>query len=173
MSKAIVIKNASPADLMALKSLRAQALIDEPLAFSKSPHEYSKYSDEQIINMISASNKSSSTLLAFDHSQCCIGMIGYHINLTRSKLAHAAEVNGLYVKKESRNLGVATLLVKSLVSSLKQNNSIKCVYLSVNECNGPAINLYKKFGFKEWGRQPSVLNVSGTYYDLIHMFIKI
>jgi RimJ/RimL family protein N-acetyltransferase len=173
MNNEIVIKYASPADLMALKSLRAQALIEEPLAFSKSPQEYSKCSDEQIIHMLSPSNKSSSTLLAIDQSKCCIGMIGYHININRSKIAHAAEVNGLYVQKKSRNLGIATLLVNSLVSSLKQNESIKFVYLSVNACNNSAINLYKKFGFQEWGRQPSALKVSGTYYDLIHMFLKI
>ena len=61
------------------------------------------------------------------------------------------------VKKDYRRQGIATLLLKHILSLCKQK-SLKAVNLEVNEENFSAISLYQKFDFKECGRRKQ-------YYD--------
>lgn len=56
-------------------------------------------------------------------------------------------IMGLYVEPEHRLKGVAENLIKKTISELK-NKKFKKVYITVFETNTPALNLYKKIGFK-------------------------
>ena len=56
----------------------------------------------------------------------------------------------IVVKKNYRNNGVGTLLLENLISLCNELN-LQSLSLEVNEENLPAINLYKKFGFKDIG----------------------
>lgn len=58
-----------------------------------------------------------------------------------------AYITYVYCKKEYRKLGIANQLIKNAFEKLKENN-FKSVSLEVTTDNVPAINLYKKFGFK-------------------------
>ncbi|PAF51835.1 hypothetical protein BKH43_00965 [Helicobacter sp. 13S00401-1] len=51
-------------------------------------------------------------------------------------------IDKLYIKKEHRDKGVATKIIKSLASSFK------IIWLYVNKNNINAIKFYEKFGFK-------------------------
>lgn len=57
------------------------------------------------------------------------------------------ELNYLVVEKKFRNQGIAQSLIEQLFEFSKLNN-IKNITLEVNKNNIPAINLYKKNGFK-------------------------
>ena len=54
----------------------------------------------------------------------------------------------IVVKKDFRNQGIASLLLKELINLSKSLN-VKNLFLEVNEKNTPAILLYNKFGFKK------------------------
>ena len=61
-----------------------------------------------------------------------------------------ADIMNIVVKKNYRNNGVGTLLLENLISLCNELN-LQSLSLEVNEENLPAINLYKKFGFKDIG----------------------
>ena len=61
-----------------------------------------------------------------------------------------ADIMNIVVKKNYRNNGVGTLLLENLILLCNELN-LQSLSLEVNEENLPAINLYKKFGFKDIG----------------------
>ena len=70
-----------------------------------------------------------------------IGFIDYSIIYER------AEVNYIYVDKNYRNKGIASLLLREMFDSVKDKNILNAS-LEVNKNNNAAINLYQKNGFK-------------------------
>lgn len=61
-----------------------------------------------------------------------------------------ADLMNIVTRKTYRNQGIATLLLKNLIS-LSESLNVTSITLEVNEDNFNAISLYKKFGFKEIG----------------------
>ena len=57
------------------------------------------------------------------------------------------DIMNIVVKKGYRNKGIGSLLLENLLLLCNKSN-LKSLSLEVNEKNIPAINLYKKFGFK-------------------------
>lgn len=68
-----------------------------------------------------------------------------------------AELNNIVIKKTERGKGLSSLLLKELIASAKAKNC-KYINLEVASTNEIAINLYKKFGFKQVGIRPKYYN---------------
>lgn len=68
-----------------------------------------------------------------------------------------AELNNIVIKKTKRGNGYSSLLLKKLIDIAVQK---KCNFfnLEVASNNEVAINLYKKFGFKQVGIRPNYYN---------------
>ncbi len=67
-----------------------------------------------------------------------------------SIILDTAELNNIVIKKTKRGNGLSSLLLEELIKIAKSKNC-KMVNLEVASNNEIAINLYKKFGFKEVG----------------------
>lgn len=67
------------------------------------------------------------------------------------KLAHQCEF-GIIVAGEHRNKGVGSQLLKNVIHLAKEQFRIELLHLQVYAEN-PAIRLYQRFGFEEFGRQ--------------------
>jgi len=67
------------------------------------------------------------------------------------KLAHQCEF-GIIVSPKCRGQGVGSELLNSLIHLAKETFKIELLHLQVYQDN-PAIRLYERFGFKEFGRQ--------------------
>jgi RimJ/RimL family protein N-acetyltransferase len=73
------------------------------------------------------------------------------------------------VDEKYRGQGVGTILLKSLMKKAREKFHIELIHLEVYEDN-PAISLYKRLGFVEYGRHPRYLKeMDGTYYDKVMM----
>lgn len=83
------------------------------------------------------------------------------------KLAHQCEF-GIIVSKECRNKGIGAKLIQSLMHLAKEQFRIELLQLQVYTDN-PAINLYKRFGFREFGRQSHWIKDHGEYVGRIFM----
>lgn len=68
-----------------------------------------------------------------------------------------AEIMNIVTKKSMRNLGIGSYMLENLISICKKNN-IKLLNLEVKNTNSIAINLYKKYNFREVGLRKK-------YYD--------
>ncbi len=62
-------------------------------------------------------------------------------------------ITNIAVDEGHRNKGIGSLLLEGLIKICKEWNS-KSMTLEVRESNEEAKNLYKKYGFKEYGIRP-------------------
>ncbi|CUI16153.1 Acetyltransferase, GNAT family [Candidatus Protochlamydia naegleriophila] len=83
------------------------------------------------------------------------------------KLAHQCEF-GIIVGQGFRNQGVGTYLMNSIIHLAKEKFKIELLHLQVYAEN-PAMNLYKRFGFKEFGRQNSWIKEQDRYVGRVFM----
>jgi len=83
------------------------------------------------------------------------------------RLAHQTEF-GIIVGEGYRNKGVGSRLLTSLMQMAKENFHIELLHLTVYAEN-PAIHLYRRFGFEEFGRQTHWLKDNGVYSGRIFM----
>lgn len=83
------------------------------------------------------------------------------------KLAHQTEF-GIIVGGGHRGQGVGSQLLTSGMRMAKEAFNIELMHLTVYAEN-PAIRLYRRFGFEEFGRQTHWIKDEGVYYGRIFM----
>ena len=89
-------------------------------------------------------NADNSNYLIAKLNQKIVGFAGIKI------LMDEADIMNIVVKKDSRNQGIGSLLLKELINLAKKLN-LASITLEVMEENYSAIHLYRKFGFKQVG----------------------
>lgn len=89
------------------------------------------------------------------------------------KQAHLGQL-GIGVLHDYWNMGIGRRLVTAAVRWAEQHKDIEIIHLSVFSNNERAIQLYRNFGFEEYGRMPQgVRQQDGTYGDTILMSKRI
>ena len=93
---------------------------------------------------------------------CTLNLMPYR------KLMHQCLLS-IVVEKNHRSHGVGTLLLNNIIHLAKEQFKMTHLYLEVYQGN-PAIHLYKRFGFKETGRQDYFVRLpDGSYIGKIIM----
>ena len=81
---------------------------------------------------------------------------------------------GLILHKDYRGEGLGEQLLKTTIEEAKSALSgLRIIELSVFGNNHVAQSLYKKVGFKEWGKLPGGLLYKGEYIDHVSMYYPI
>jgi RimJ/RimL family protein N-acetyltransferase len=83
------------------------------------------------------------------------------------KLAHQCEF-GIIVGTDYRNMGIGTYLMNNILHLAKEKFKIELIHLQVYAEN-PAMNLYKRFGFKEFGRQERWIKEEDRFVGRVFM----
>ena len=83
------------------------------------------------------------------------------------KLAHQCEF-GIICSPDFRGLGVGSQLLSNLMRLAKEEFGIQLLHLQVYAEN-PALRLYKRFGFREFGRQTCWIKEGGAFVGRIFM----
>lgn len=109
------------------------------------------------------SYSNSKYIVAKTSNNTIVGFAGIKIILDE------AEIMNIVTKKSNRGKGIASLMLKHIISNCK-NNNIKIINLEVNCQNTIAINLYKKYNFKEVGLRKKYYN---NTYDAILMSLTL
>lgn len=78
------------------------------------------------------------------------------------KLAHQCEF-GIIVAPDMRGKGVGTSLINNLIHLAKENFNVELLHLQVYAEN-PAIRLYQRMGFREFGRQTHWIKENEDFY---------
>jgi RimJ/RimL family protein N-acetyltransferase len=90
----------------------------------------------------------------------------------KKKMAHTGEF-GISVHPHHQGKGIGKKMIEHLLLWAKDHPQIEKVNLGVFASNQAAIDLYKKCGFKEEGRQlKAIKQPSGEYTDLVLMSIE-
>ena len=137
------------------RTLRLEALKNDPTAFGSSHEEDIRLPPKEWKRRIR------SVLFALVDNKP-IGMIVLHFE-SKIKTKHIANIYGVYVKNEYRNLGIGTKLLESAISLAKKNKGTIKIDLNVNPKQKAAVNLYKKYDFKPVGILKKDLCINGKF----------
>lgn len=95
-----------------------------------------------------------------------VGMANLYISPFQ-KLKHQS-LFSIMIDKDHRGQGLGTILLENLIRFAKEEHNIEVLHLEVYDGN-PAIGLYKKMGFKEYGRHPLFIKLEDGYVDKVLM----
>jgi ribosomal protein S18 acetylase RimI-like enzyme len=91
-----------------------------------------------------------------------VGTAGFSIQQGQPN-AHKGRLWGMYVRSNSRNLGVGRLLLSAVLDVAREN--VELIQLSVVRENRPARRLYESAGFLEFGVETKASKYADKYYD--------
>jgi len=129
--------------------------------------EESKYLNDQLKKI---DKREEVKLLVFNNNKL---MAVADINL-KDKIESHVGVFGITVAKEFRNQGIGKLLMNLVFKEAqKKIPSLKIVTLGVFANNPIAKEMYKKFGFVEYGKLPKGLVHKNQFIDHVFMFKKL
>jgi RimJ/RimL family protein N-acetyltransferase len=96
-----------------------------------------------------------------------------HISRLPSKHSHRASIGVALVKDvRGRGLGEA-LMRKTIEAGSKRIKGLECIELSTFAYNERAQSLYKKLGFREFGRIPRAMKEGQQYFDELLMRLEL
>lgn len=91
----------------------------------------------------------------------------------RKKQAHVGDL-GIAILHQYWNMGIGRRLMTATMRWAEQHAVLEIIHLGVLVSNERAIQLYRNFGFQEYGRLPGGLKqADGTFGDLINMFKRV
>ena len=83
------------------------------------------------------------------------------------KRAHKGSLWGMYVRQDSRGIGVGRQLVEAVFDLARQR--VELIQLTVVRDNEQARRLYMSLGFVDYGLEKNALKQGGRYYDEVLM----
>lgn len=98
--------------------------------------------------------------LTVEMNQKPVGISTVYIQ-SYKRIRHQSEF-GIIVDHECRGRGVGSFLLSSILKLAKFQFHLELIHLQVYQDN-PAIRLYKKFGFQEYGFQKKWIKEDGSY----------
>jgi len=95
-----------------------------------------------------------------------IGNIQIYFKFKHPLFHHRAEMHTVRVNEKYRRIGVASKLIESTMF-LSQQKNVEIMTTWVDGKNTPAIHLYRKMGFTEYGRLKNGIKRNEQYSDYI------
>jgi len=161
------IRKLESTDAKEFQRLRLFALQNNSTSFGSSFEEEVKKTLEQFEVFIEPTNERV-FWGAFEDAKL-IGMVG----LGREdgiKTEHKGFIRSMFVDPSARKQGVASELLNTAISYSVAQMKLELLTLAVTSTNIEAINLYKKFGFVEYGVEPNSLKIEGRYFSEVLMY---
>lgn len=146
----------SPKDWKKYRDLRLFALRDCPHAFVDQSDEVAKYDEKHWRGRLQDVQDGKSWLYFAKQDGNLVGMAGAYQS-PDDRARNSATVVGVWIAPEARQRGVASRLMDTLLSSLKNHGGITTARLSVHAGQLAAVRLYEKFGFKNVGEQTATM----------------
>lgn len=153
-------------DLDQYKEIRLEGLKNNPYFFGSSFEEENALSSSLWIKKIIENNNHCSFGLFISNKLISLLTLNFE---TREKRKHCINITSVITKKEYQNQGYASLLFKETLSFIDNLKKYTILTLKVGETNINAINLYKKYGFIETGKDINTIFYKNNYYSLITM----
>jgi ribosomal protein S18 acetylase RimI-like enzyme len=109
------------------------------------------------------------TIGAFDAGDALIGTVRLEA-FQRGRERHKIHLAAMYVMRDYAGKGVGRKLVDEALAEARKMNGIEIMSLTVTADNLPAVRLYAKVGFQEFGREPRAVKTTAAYLDKLHMW---
>ena len=112
--------------------------------------EFDKFWNKEVLKS-ELDNPASSNIVALDENKNVVGYAGIWQPLEE------AHITNIVTKKDKRQNKIGTKMIEKLIDMAKERK-LSDITLEVNINNLPAINLYKKYQFKEVGLRKKYYN---------------
>ena len=163
-----IIRTAVNTDAERLCIYTSQVLIGSDWSVTQA-HEHNLTEDQRATWIKDHHEHPCHLLLIAEYEEKIIGLLDFE-NYQRERNQHVGRF-GMSVHAKFRQRGVGLALLTTLLEWASENPLIEKVTLAVFSTNVPALQLYKKAGFKEEGRRLREYQLSkGTYIDDILMY---
>ncbi len=172
-----------PDDWKILRDLKLQSLEQEPVAFEDPAEGKEKYlnrSEKEWRDILAghmSGGRTGASVMVFardEASEQYIGMVTAILPVGQSAEKKTATVQHMYVNNQGyRGKGTGKLLLLTLLDQLRSRGDVQRVELQVVETQTSAIRLYRKLGFKEYGRIPGGAKRESQTFDEIEMALEL
>ncbi len=154
-----------PEEWQAYRQLRLEALSVEPQAFAtryaSAIQNPDAYWQERLVE--AQAGDKSWLLFAKEEKGRLIGMVGAACEAGSDRVG----IISVYVTKENRGLGVATALMEAILAEVSRRGVFRKAVLTVNVDQGPAVALYRHFGFQIVEEEVEVLGDGNSHLSYI------
>jgi ribosomal protein S18 acetylase RimI-like enzyme len=147
------------------RDLRLRALKEDPEAFSSSYADSLKQPDEFWKKRLAEAAAGKRAWLLFaGQDDKLLGMLGAYLE---PESADMATIVSVYVVREARGRGISALLMAEILLMLSSAPALRKAQLRVNVTQLAAIQLYRRFGFREIGVEPSTTGAGQAVQQLV------
>lgn len=152
-------------DASAFQQLRLESLHAHPEAFSAAW-------EEERLQPLSwfAERLEDSVVLGVWRGNTLVGIAGLFVPLS-PRQRHKNVLWGFYLQPQVRRTGLAQELLSRIIAQAATRSEE--ILLSVAASNGPALRLYKKAGFQEYGLERRAFKIGDRYDDNILMSLPL
>jgi len=173
-----VIRRLGPADLLAYKNLRDEALRLYPEAFTSDHESQRLRTPESYLGRLGLNEPLGGSFLlgAFVKEdggrEQLVGSVGLERD-TRNKTRHISRLIGLMVLPTHNGHGIGSALVGACVTAAHQAADLQMIVLSVTASSDRVLRLYERAGFRRYGLLPRAVRLVDArgehYFDRAHM----
>ncbi|MDA7415624.1 GNAT family N-acetyltransferase [Xenophilus arseniciresistens] len=158
-------------DVPRYRELMLHAYATAPDAFTSTPEERAAEPDAWWLKRIADPSGQSLVFGAFQDGRL-MGTVAAEFN-TRLKTRHKAKLVGMFVHESSRGLGAGAMLTRAVLAAARDRSEIRVVTLTVTEGNSPAIRLYERCGFLQFGVEPMAIATPRGDRSKVHMWLAL
>jgi ribosomal protein S18 acetylase RimI-like enzyme len=157
----IEIRRLAQDDAALYRDIRLEALRANPEAFGSTFETENAQTLNWFIDRLGTS-----TVLGAFREMKLVAIAGFAIQQGQ-KEAHKGSLWGMYVRPDSRGIGVGRQLVEAVFDLARQR--VELIQLAVVRDNEQARRLYTSLGFVDYGLERNALKQDGRYYDEVLM----
>ncbi|HWH73531.1 MAG TPA: GNAT family N-acetyltransferase [Methylibium sp.] len=175
------VRRLGPADLMAYKALRDEALRLHPEAFTSDHETERNRPAESYLHRLGLNEPLGGSFLlgAFvgaAGAERLVGSVGLERE-TRRKTRHIAWLIGLMVLPGHTGRGLGSALVERCIAEARQASGLETLLLSVNDSSHRVVQLYERAGFRRYGLLPRAVRLlvdgQARYHDKAQMLLAL
>lgn len=158
-------------DASAWRSVRLEALENDPEAFGASVEAHHKLTDDEILSRLALDMNDRFVVGAFANGDL-VGTAGF-VREPGLKERHKGRVWGVYLRANYRGKGVGRRMMMLLLEHARKIEGLEQINISVATTQSAAMALYRSLGFVPYGCEPRGLKVNGRYIDEEHMMLRL
>ena len=167
----VEIRILTPDDAAAYRAIRLEMLEREPEAFSSSPDDHNKLSEEEIRRRLAVDLAEHFVVGAFVDGQL-VGAAGF-VRESQLKSRHKGRIWGVYLRAEMRGQGIGRGMLQSLLDRAVKIDGLEQILINVTTAQVAAQSLYRSLGFVSFGTERRALKFANRYLDEEYMALGI
>ena len=167
MIENIIYKKVEINDIEQYHKIRLNCLKNHPENFGTLYDEEKKSSSFKFDEIVTEQSITDFLMGAFANERL-VGICGY-IQEKREKTKHIGEISGMYVSTDFSGQKIGARLLSNTIQTAFVNSNLEQIILAVADKNIIAKNLYKKYGFVEYGRLNNYFKENNKYETKVFM----